>query len=80
MFTDNDNARLDRAIKIIKKKYHKDKFLMFDNLKDFSASAAEVKKFKPDVIFDDYIQLIAYKGKEDQRRLQIEKLVNDFLR
>ena len=51
---------------------------MFDNLKDFSASAAEVKKFKPDVIFDDYIQLIAYKGKEDQRRLQIEKLVNDY--
>ena len=34
--------------------------------------------FKPDVIFDDYIQLIECKGKEEQRRLQIERLVNDY--
>ena len=78
LFTDDDLARLDSAVSIIKKKYNKDKFLMFDNLKDFASSAAEVKKFKPDIIFDDYIQLIAYKGREEQRRLQIEKLVNDY--
>tara|TARA_R110002020_G_scaffold273_7_gene1479 strand:- start:4690 stop:5169 length:480 start_codon:yes stop_codon:yes gene_type:complete len=51
---------------------------MFDNIKDFSASSAEVKKFKPDAIFDDYIQLIGYSGKEEQRRLQIEELVNNY--
>ena len=48
------------------------------SIKDFSLSANEVKKFKPDIIFDDYIQLIAYQGKEDQRRLQIENLVNNY--
>ena len=51
---------------------------MFDNLRDFSSSASEVKKFKPDIIFDDYIQLISCEGYEDSRRLQIEKLVNDY--
>ena len=52
--------------------------MMFDNVKDFAMSSSEVKKFKPDVIFDDYIQLINCKGHEDNRRLQIEKLVNDY--
>jgi len=51
---------------------------MFDNVRDFAASSGEVKKFKPDIIFDDYIQLITCDGREDQRRLQIEKLVNDY--
>ena len=62
----------------IKKLYNKDKFLMFDNLRDFAMSSSEVKKFKPDIIFDDYIQLISCDGYEDTRRLQIEKLVNDY--
>ena len=51
---------------------------MFDNVRDFAASSGEVKKFKPDIIFDDYIQLIACDGRQDQRRLQIEQLVNDY--
>ena len=51
---------------------------MFDSIKDFAGSASEVKKFKPDVIFDDYIQLIACNGKEEQRRLQVEKICNDY--
>ena len=29
---------------------------MFDNLRDFAMSSSEVKKFKPDIIFDDYIR------------------------
>ena len=51
---------------------------MFDNIRDFAMSSSEVKKFKPDIIFDDYIQLIACEGWEDSRRLQIERLVNDY--
>ena len=51
---------------------------MFDNIKDFSLASSEIKKFKPDIIFDDYIQLIACEGYADTRRLQIEKLVNDY--
>ena len=51
---------------------------MYDRIRDFPASATEIKKFKPDVIFDDYIQLITPTGKEDQRRLQLERIVNDY--
>ena len=78
IFSEKDIKMFNTAVEFIKKKYSKDKFLMFDNVKDFSAASSEVKRFKPDIIFDDYIQLITCKGKEDQRRLQIEKLVNDY--
>ena len=78
IFNDMERQLLNEGIQMVRDKYGKDKFLMFDNIKDFSLSANEVKKFKPDIIFDDYIQLIAYQGKEDQRRLQIENLVNNY--
>ena len=69
---------LDRARSIISKKYSPEKFRMYDQISDFATSATEIKKFKPDIIFDDYIQLITPSGKEDQRRLQLERLVNDY--
>jgi len=80
IFSEQDLLFVNSAIEKIKNKYASDKFLMFDNVRNFAASSSEVKKFKPDIIFDDYIQLIACesKGREDQRRLQIEKLVNDY--
>jgi replicative DNA helicase len=77
-FSEQDIKSFNTAIAFVKEKYSKDKFLMFDNVRDFSSASSEIKRFKPDIIFDDYIQLITCKGKEDQRRLQIEKLVNDY--
>ena len=71
-------AELARVKKAIIDKYSSDRFVMFDNLKDFSSSASEVKKFKPDVIIDDYIQLITPDNSQEQRRLQLEKIVNDY--
>ena len=78
VFTENDLTIINSTLKHIKRKYGPDKFLMFDNVRDFAVSAGEIKKFQPDIIFDDYIQLISYEGKEEQRRLQIEQLVNDY--
>ena len=78
VYTENDLLVVNNTITEIKKKYSKDRFLMFDNIRDFAMSSSEVKKFKPDIIFDDYIQLITCEGYEDSRRLQIEKLVNDY--
>ena len=78
VFSDNDLSVVNSTISGIREKYSKDKFLMFDNIKDFAMSSSEVKKFKPDIIFDDYIQLISCEGHVDNRRLQIEKLVNDY--
>ena len=80
VYEEHDLKRLDEVKDIMLEKYSEDKFIMFDNLKSFAESTAEVKKFKPDVILDDYIQLIDIKpqGKEEQRRLMIERLVNDY--
>ena len=78
VFTETELNIVNSTINDIREKYSKDKFLMFDNLRDFAMSSSEVKKFKPDIIFDDYIQLISCEGYEDSRRLQIEKLVNDY--
>ena len=78
VYSENDLKIVKNTISSIKRKYSGDKFLMFDNLRDFSSAASEVKKFKPDIIFDDYIQLVSCEGHEDSRRLQLEKLVNDY--
>ena len=69
---------LESVKKTISEKYNKDKFAMFDNLATFQESQREVKKFKPDIIFDDYIQLITPENGKTERRLQLEKLVNDY--
>ena len=58
--------------------YSSDKFQMFDNIEDFNSGVMEAKRFKPDIIFDDYIQLIRGFGDIEQRRLQIEKIVNGY--
>jgi len=78
IFSDNELSIVNSTISGIRKKYSKDKFLMFDNIRDFSRSATEISKFKPDVVMDDYIQLVQPSGHFDSRRLQIEQLVNDY--
>ena len=78
VYSEQEMTIVNQTIENIRKKYNDGMFLMFDNLRDFSQSASEVKKFKPDIIFDDYIQLIKCTGREEQRRLQIEQLVNDY--
>ena len=71
-------AELEATRANIEQKYSKDNSAMFDNMPSFEESASQAKKFKPDVIFDDYIQLIAPNKKIVERRLQLEKLVNDY--
>ena len=70
--------QLEIVREIIKKKYNEEKFLMFDNIRDFAKTSAEVKRFKPDVIMDDYIQLVSPDSHILERRLQLERLVNDY--
>lgn len=72
------SAEINRIKGVIVEKYSEEKFAMFDNLTTFEQSSAEARRFKPDIIFDDYIQLISSNQKFDQRRFQLEKLVNDY--
>ena len=69
---------LERTKQFIVKKYNSKMLRMYDNIRDFAKASAEVKKFKPDVILDDYIQLISPTRQIEQRRLQLESLVNDY--
>ena len=78
IFSEDALQIVNSTLEKIKTKYSNDRFLMFDNIRDFAVSSSEVKKFKPDIIFDDYIQLISCKGSQGERRLQIEQLVNDY--
>ena len=71
-------GELEAVKRSIQTKYSVDKFAMFDEISSFDESMAQVKKFKPDVIFDDYVQLIDPPRGIDQRRLQLEKIVNNY--
>ena len=71
-------SELKKASKTIADKYGEDKFIMFDTIRDLAKTASEVKKFKPDVIIDDYIQLVTPSGRESERRLQLERICNDY--
>ena len=78
VYEESEIKELQRVKQKIAELYTEDKFLMFDNIRDFARSATEISKFKPDVVLDDYIQLVQPNGYFESRRLQIEQLVNDY--
>ena len=78
VYEEAEIKELERVKQKITELYSSDNFLMFDNIRDFARSSTEVAKFKPDVVMDDYIQLVQPSGTFDSRRLQIEQLVNDY--
>ena len=78
IYDESGVIELERIKQYIVEKYNSDKLRMFDNIRDFAKSSSEVKRFKPDIILDDYIQLINPTRQVDQRRLQLESLVNDY--
>lgn len=62
----------------IKKKYG-NKLIMYDDIRTLSESMREVHRHKPDVIFDDYIQLIAVDNyKNEGRRFEIEAIMQEY--
>ena len=55
-----------------------DTLTMFDNIRTLEDSIAEVRKHRPDVIIDDYIQLIDMGDPGDGRRFQIERIMYEY--
>ena len=78
IFEQSDLQELSYIKDKLEEWYSKERFVMFDNIRDFPTTASEIRKFKPDVVFDDYLQLISPHGKFQERRLQLEQLVNDY--
>ena len=68
VYEEAEIKELERVKEKITELYNSDNFLMFDNIRDFARSSTEVAKFKPDVVMDDYIQLVQPSGTFDSRR------------
>ena len=52
---------------------------MYDDIRTLSESIREVNKVKPDVVFDDYIQLISVdSNKNEGRRFEIETIMQEY--
>ena len=52
--------------------------VMYEDIRSLEESIGEITKFKPDVIIDDYIQLISVGSNALERRFQLEKIMNDY--
>ena len=63
------------VIESLGKKYKK--LRMFDKLRQLQDALNEVSKFKPDVVIDDYIQLIQMPNNME-RRFQLEIIMNEY--
>ena len=61
----------------VKEKYKG--LMMYDDIRTLSESIREVNKMKPDVVFDDYIQLISVdNNKNEGRRFEIETVMQEY--
>ena len=67
---------LESVSEYVKEKY-KD-LIAYDDIRTLDDSIREIVKHKPDVVIDDYIQLIESGLKNKDRRFEIEKIVNDY--
>ena len=61
----------------VMKNNYKD-FLMYDNVRTLNDCLREIAKHKPDVVIDDYIQLIDVEGIKEGRRFEIEKIMQEY--
>jgi len=73
---ENNKKKLKNGvINSIASKYKKLK--MFDRLRYLEDALGEITKFKPDVVIDDYIQLIQMPSNLE-RRFQLENIMNEY--
>lgn len=75
IITDHDKEMIAAAKQKILDRYSK--LYMFDHIKSIEGSINEVNKLNPDVIIDDYIQLVSVKGMDD-RRLQMVQIMSSY--
>lgn len=72
----DNEVEFEETIDKIKDKYSN--LIMYDNIRSLEDSMREVAKHKPDVIIDDYIQLIQVGGVKEGRRFEIEKIMQEY--
>ena len=73
--TDEEITEVELLSEKIDKKYKN--LIMYDNIRKLSEAMLEISRYKPDVILDDYIQLIQVDDIEE-RRFQIESIMYEY--
>jgi len=77
----NDLSEIDKEEFELTSEKMKNKYknlLMYDNIRSLDESLSEIAKHKPDVVIDDYIQLIQVNGVKEGRRFEIEKIMQEY--
>ena len=74
--SDKDKLEFELVSNQIKGGY--ENLIMYDNIRSLGDSLREVAKHKPDVIIDDYIQLIQVNNVREGRRFEIEKIMQEY--
>ena len=73
--TDVEMTEVELLTEKIDKKYKN--LIMYDNIRKLSEAMLEISRYKPDVVLDDYIQLIQVDNIEE-RRFQIESIMYEY--
>lgn len=69
-------AEINHLVPKLKEKYSN--VVMYDDIRGLTESLAAIKKHKPDVFIDDYIQMIRINGPKRDRRFDIEEIMNEY--
>ena len=73
---ETDKKEFESTSNTIKKEYGN--LLMYDGVRNLDDSLREIAKHKPDVVIDDYIQLINVSNVREGRRFEIEKIMQEY--
>jgi len=74
-YTEEESEIVNNTISRMSRQYGN--LVMFDDISDIDTAIRELKKHKPDIVVDDYIQLINVPH-IDQRRLQLEYILRQY--
>jgi replicative DNA helicase len=75
--TNKIKEEIEKQAEVVAKKYPN--LRMYDNVRELDETMREIKRYEPDIVFDDYIQLIKINGKRSRdRRFEIEDIVNEY--
>ena len=73
--SDVEMTEVELLTEKIDKKYKN--LIMYDNIRKLSEAMLEISRYKPDVVLDDYIQLIQVDNIQE-RRFQIESIMYEY--
>tara|TARA_R110002012_G_scaffold318944_1_gene538217 strand:+ start:1060 stop:2382 length:1323 start_codon:yes stop_codon:yes gene_type:complete len=74
---EEDIEEFDKACDMLVEGKFAENLLLYDDIRDLSSTMREIYKHKPDIVIDDYIQLIQT-DEVNGRRFEIEKILLDY--